>query len=112
MGHFTRSLPSRVTFTRDDDCSFRSFARYYGHLGSRPVNTFPRAIIAQPCLTTRWRTSLTEIQNHLSRVTAGRGRHDGFRIGERRGHFPSFFLFVNRLTEKKEYIRLTDKKRG
>lgn len=74
------------------DFSFRSFA-VADRLGRRPVNTFPRAIIAQPCLTTRWRTSLTEIQNHLSRVTAGRGRHDGFRVGERRGHF-SPFLFV------------------
>lgn len=69
-----------------------------------PVNTFPCAIIAQPRLTTRWRTSLTEIRNHLSRVTAGRGCHEEFLyIKDRRGHLFFFFaFFFNFLVDQRE----------
>lgn len=66
------------------DCS-----RLRTSLGSWPINIFPCAIIAQPCLLTRWRASLTEIRNHLSRMAAG--RHEGFCFKETKTRSLFFF---------------------
>jgi len=100
------SLPhrGRARFsTRDDDLSFpaRSLARSRSRASWQPIRRkhfSSRDYIAQPCCpTTRWRTSLTEIRNHLSRVTATGPwiATRGFLFREERGvgrdHFPCLF---------------------
>lgn len=92
----------RLAWLLRDDFSFRLLARSRtSSLGSWPVNIFPRAIIAQPCLPTRWRTSLTEIRNHLSRMTAGSTVVVTKDFVSRKGTVTFYFSF-NRLTEKRD----------
>lgn len=104
MGHFTSVLTIPRYFYAATFLSDRS--RLRTRLGSRPVNTFPRAIIAQPL--SDYALAHFTYRNPKPPFSSDRrpsGRHDGFREKDA----ATFLFFLGTLIDrrkKKEPSRL------